>query len=233
MAAEVLKTDSGQNVFIDLLKNGGGQAIMTAGLLFAFNMNLGDKIASDMKASNAEMKASIVVLTDKTGSKDASIQKLEASMIEKLSTRTGASIQKLEASNAEIKASIVVLTDKTYSIEKRATKIDAGIHKLEASIEKLSGKREARYGNLFGNMNAETDDKLASKTKATSADKFASGTKVTMGELVTGNGEALRSGGTDDSFVNLQSDIQDTDCGGGGACTLDDEDKNLISVQGL
>ena len=67
--------------------NGGVQMIAIVGFVIAFNnMNLGDIISSDIKASNAEMKASIVVLATET---DASI--------EKLSTKTEVSIQKLEA----------------------------------------------------------------------------------------------------------------------------------------
>ena len=71
--------------------------IATVGFVIALNMNLGDRISSDIKASNAEMKASIVVLATET---DASIEKLSTktdASIEKLSTKTEVSIQKLEA----------------------------------------------------------------------------------------------------------------------------------------
>ena len=75
-----------QRFGLALAENGGAQMIATVGFVIALNMNLGDRISSDIKASNAEMKASIVVLATKT---DASF--------EELSTKTEVSLQKLEA----------------------------------------------------------------------------------------------------------------------------------------
>ena len=117
-AVEVVRDDSsGKNGSINLLRNGVGQIITGAGLVFAFNMVLGDKISNDIRVGNSE----IVVLAIKT---DASIRTL--------ASNTDASIAELDARIAKLEA----------GIDKLSTKTEASIEKLEAIIDKLSVERE-------------------------------------------------------------------------------------------
>jgi cell division protein FtsB len=118
-AVEVERDDSsGKSGSFSLLRNGVGQIITGAGLVFAFNMVLGDKISNDIRASKSE----IVVLGIKT---DASIRTL--------SSTTDTSIAKLDARIEKLEA----------GIDKLSTKTEASIERLEAIIDKLSGEREA------------------------------------------------------------------------------------------
>ena len=126
-AAQVAKVDSRQMTIAAAIVASVGSIVTIVGFMFMFIMNLGDKIADDIKASEAEMKASIVVLAGKVDNIEkrstntyASIAKLEANF-EKLSTKTDASIAKLE-SNFE---------KRSTSIEKLSTKTDASIAKLD------------------------------------------------------------------------------------------------------